>query len=55
MTARRKIYIALPERLLSMIERERLAAELRDGEPVTRDAVIEAMLDIVVEFAEGED
>ena len=48
---RRKIYIALPERLLAVIERERAAAERRDCTPVTRDDVVEALLTIAVEFA----
>lgn len=51
MTSRRKIYIALPDRLPAVIERERAAVEQHDGTPVTRDDVVEALLTIAIEFA----
>lgn len=55
MNAHRKIYVALPDRLLSVIERERASAELRDGGRVSRDEVITAMLEIAVALAGDEE
>lgn len=49
--SRRKIYVSLNERQLAAIERERIAAEAREGTRVDRDDVIEALLSIGLELA----
>lgn len=52
--SRRKVYVSLPSHLLDKVERERLAAEMRDGTQVTTSDVVEALLTIGLEFA-GDD